>query len=200
MNNISSRRHPTFAVQMIALTLSILAFISFFLPFANLKADKALAIVNSLLNKGDGKGSTFMGIEGLLMPFSNETIHESLDIGPLPTNPYLLVAFLFSILAVAVFFIKKLHVSRFLIASVLDLIGAVCLIVFPFRFAGFYGKFTKNGGEQFETLLSEGQLVMTVQFGFILCIVFLFLAFMINLLLYGQLKHDPLCRAAYIDD
>lgn len=199
MNKISSRRHPTFVVQMIALTLSVLAVLCYFLPFANLKADKALGLLDSFVNKSDGKGSTFLGIEGILMPLSNDTIHKSLDIGPLPTNPYLLTALVFAMLAVAVYFVKKLTASRFLIAAILDLLAAVCLIVFPFRFTQFYGKFTKNGGAQFETLLNEGQLVMTIQFGLILCAVFLFLAFMFNLLLYGQLKHDPLCRTSYID-
>ena len=202
MNKLSSRRHPTFVVQMIALTLSILAVLCYFLPFANLKADKALGMLDSFVNKSDGKGSNFMGIAGILMPFSDDTIHKSLDIGPLPTNPYLIGALLFAILAVAAFFIfiKKLPAGRFLIAALLDFAGAVCLIVFPLRFTPYYGKFTKNGGAQFETLLNEGQLVMTVKFGLILCVVFLFLAFMINLLLYGQLKHDPLCRTSYIDD
>ena len=201
MNKLSSRRHPTFVVQMIALTLSILAVLCYFLPFANLTADKALGLLDSFFNKSNGDGSNFMGIAGILMPFSGKTIHKSLDIGPLPTNVYLLAALLFAILAVVVYFIKrKLPVARFLIASLLDLAGAVCLILFPIRFTPYYAKFTKNGGAQFETLLNEGQLVMTVKFGLILCVIFLFLAFMVNLLLYSQLKDDPLCRTSYIDD
>lgn len=200
MNKISSRRHPTFAVQMIALCLSILTVLCFFLPFANLRADKGLAMLDSFFNKGDGKGSNISGIEGILMPFSGETIHPQLDIGPLPTNPYLLAALFFAIFAVAVFFVKKMPVSRFLTASILDLLAGVCLIMFPVRFTPYYARFTQNGGAEFKTHLTEGQLVLTVKFGLILCVILLFLAFMTNLLLYSQLKHDPLCRTSYIDD
>ena len=196
MNKISSRRHPTFAVQMIALFLSVLTVLCFFLPFTNLRANpnKIIGWLDLFFNKGDGKGENISGFEVILMPFSGETIHDNLDIGPLPTNLYLLCALLCALLAIAVYFIKKLAVARFLIASLLNLCSTVCLILFPIRFAAYYGKYTKNGALAFTIHLQSDTLLLTILGGLIICAILMFFAFMTNLLLYSQLKYDPLCR------
>lgn len=200
MSKKLSRRHPTFAVQMVALVMTALALLSFFLPFVSIGAKNGLGLLASLFKVSGAEGNNFSGFAGIFMFLSRDTIHESLNIGPLPTNLYLDAAFLFGALAIGFYFIRKWGTARFLIASLLNLASALSLILFPLRFTPYYAHMTKNGGQRFEAVLDDRQLVMTVKGGLIVCIILFFFSFMVNLLLYAQLKSDPMCRSAYIDD
>ena len=147
-------------------------------------------LVGSLLGSIGFEGFSMNGKQFILAPFSNDTIYPGVNIGPLPSNPYIIVALVFGVAALVMLWMGAKHRRLNLLSSLFSLVSAASLIALRPRFAPYYSTYTKNGGDTFQHYYDSGFFSIEVTPALVLAVIFFFFAFMAIMML-GEMLARP---------
>ena len=179
---------PAHFTRLIISLFIFSAFICFLFPLVTISPNPD-NLVGSFL-QGRFKGIKMNGIQLILAPFSDKTIHEFIDIGPLPCNPYIVIAAFCGLVSVVLLWLGVKHRRCNLFSGLLSLVSAVAMIFFRPRFAPFYSTYTKNGGDLVQHYYDSGFFDIIVTPALVLSAIFFFFAFMATIML-GEMLARP---------
>ena len=193
-------KNPGFIMRCVISLFLIIGLLCFLFPFTTLSANAEkemivlLELFLGLFGKNMPNPRQLSGVQ-LIFAFAAEgTIHENLDIGPLPCNAYVTSAILLGIIAVVLLWLSWKRPFLSLLSSLASLASAILLILFRPRFTDYYTAYTKHGGEAFGNLLTDEYMVLSVEPALVIAIVCFFLAFMVTFMFHMNSKHDPFFR------
>ena len=195
------RKNPAFIMRAVISFFLVIGLLCFLFPMATMMPNTAdnvgmgvLEVILQIFGEKMPDPRHLSGVQLIFAFLSEDTIHENLNIGPLPCNAYILIAFLAGILAVALLWLNQKKPMHLLFSALSSLVSASLLIIFVPRFVGYYTAHTKNGGEQFGHLFADERMIVQSEPALIVAIVCFFFAFMVAFMLYFNAKNDPFFR------